>query len=307
MNKPAKITSLASALLLTFALTACGGLDAPAPGSESEDYQELPTAPKPDENAQPGSEEAISETGEYNGQGDPHTIEVDVNGTPTSFQLAEGVSSQLEGLNEGDTIFFEYVQRTIEGSEVPQLEILSLKKAETAGADGGGNSEEETAAERPATETFEMTSEGMPDRRTAELQQGDGYSLYVFDAYTFDAAENKLYLTAYPDYYAQIEKLPSDFNLDELRIEGQKELEEYGEAREYADDQLAEGPMYGARMLLQVSGENGLHDYVVWEPEGENGYVFRLHAPSGEASETFPTPALTSLASIQADSAATGN
>lgn len=235
MNKPTQMANLASALLLTIAMTACGqqtNAPTPEPGDAANTTQEPPVETTPDNATDPvepntPDEEAIPEPGE--------------------------------------------------------------------------DREQAEAPARPTTETFEMMSEGMPDKRTAELQQGDGYSLYTFDAYTFDAGENKLYLTAYPQYYAEIEKLPSDFNLDELRVEGTTELQKYGEVQEYADDQLAEGPMYGARLLLQVSGEDGLHNYIVWEPEGENGYIFRVHAPSGEASETFLTPALTSLSSVRAD------
>ena len=241
MNKPAQMTSLASALLLTIALTACGQANAPTSG----------------------------QTGE-----------------PTNTTQQPNVETTPDNTAEPAE------------SDTPDEEVVT---------ETGEDHEQAEASARPATETFEMMSEGMPDKRTAELQQGDGYSLYAFDAYTFDAGENKLYLTAYPQYYAEIEKLPSDFNLDELRIEGTNELQEYGEVQEYADDQLAEGPMYGARLLLQVSGEDGLHDYVVWEPEGENGYIFRVHAPSGEASETFLTPALTSLSSIQADTVMSEN
>lgn len=237
MNKPAQMTSLVSALLLTIVLTACGQANAPTSGQTEEPAK------------------------------------------PTTQPIVETTPDNAAEPAESDTPDEEAIPETGEDRE-----------------------QTETSA-RPATETFEMMSEGMPDKRTAELQQGDGYSLYAFDAYTFDAGENKLYLTAYPEYYAEIEMLPSDFNLDELKAEGTNELQEYGEVHEYADDQLAEGPMYGARLLLQVSGEDGLHDYVVWEPEGENGYIFRVHAPSGEASETFLTPALTSLSSVQADAA----
>ncbi|NGZ75338.1 hypothetical protein [Saccharibacillus alkalitolerans] len=317
MNKTAKMMSLASALLLTFALTACSTAKAPAPEPgevPANTTQEPPADPAPSEPAKPdeSQHEAVEATGVYNGQADPHTIEVNVDGKPTSFQLSEGAASQLEGLNEGDTISFEYVEHPVEGSGTPQLEIQSLAKADAAssgeagegtGTAGGTETPDETAAsERPATKEISMMSEGMPDKRTAALKQGDGYSLYVFDAYTFDDAKNRLYLTAYPDYYADIEVLPAKVNLDELRKSGEAEFKQYGEVKEYSGDQLAEGPLYGASLLLQVSDEKGVHDYVVWEPGGSNAYVFRVHAPSGEASETFLTPALTSLTSIQADS-----
>ena len=311
MKKSAQMMSLASALLLTFALSACGTAKAPAPEPgdvPANTTQEDPPA-KTTDNEEPGDtqHEVISATGTYNGQGDPHTIEIDMDGKPTSFQLSQTAVSQIEGLSEGDAISFKYVEHPVEGSDTPQLEIQSLEKTADGTSAGAPSDEGETAvSERPATETIEMMSEGAPDKRTGKLQQGDGYSLYVFDAYTFDAAKNKLFLTAYPEYYVEIEPLPSDFNLDELRKEGKEELKKYGEAKEYAGDQLAEGPMYDARLVLQVSSEKGLYEYAVWEPEGENGYIFHIHSPSGEPSETFLTPALTSVKTIKADKASAG-
>lgn len=306
MNKSARMISLASALLLTFALTACSEAEAPAPEPgevPTNTTQEPPAEPAPtdpEKTDEPDHDEhaVISATGEYVGQADPHTIEVDMDGTPTAFQLAEGVDAQLEGLNEGDSISFEYVEHPVEGSEVPQMEIQSLQKADESAA-GEGTSAGAASSDRPATQEFEMMSEGMPDKRTAQLNEDDHYSLYVFDAYTFDPEKNRLALTAYPEYHADIEVLPSNFNVDELRKSGRVELEQYGEVQEYTDDQLFEGPTSGASLFLQVANEEGLHDYVVWESEGGGAYIFRVHAPSGEPSETFLTPALTSLASIE--------
>lgn len=312
MKKSAQMMSLASALLLTFALSACGTAKAPAPEPgdvPANTTQEDPPAQTTDNEEPSDTEhEAISATGTYNGQGDPHTIEIDMDGKPTSFQLSETATSQIEGLGEGDSVSFEYMEHPVDGSDTPQLEIQSIEKTQDGTSAGAPSGEDETAvSERPATETIEMMSEGMPDKREAKLQQGDGYSLYVFDAYTFDAAKNKLFLTAYPEYYVEIEKLPSDFNLDELRKEGIEELKKYGEAKEYSGDQLVEGPMYDASFVLQVSSEKGLYEYAVWEPEGENGYIFHIQSPSGEPSETFLTPALTSVKTIKADKTVSDN
>lgn len=166
-------------------------------------------------------------------------------------------------------------------------------------ADSTESSEDEATAsivERESTKSFDM---GMGDKRTATLNKSNDYSLYVFDGYTLDTANHRLQLTNNPKYYADIEKLSSDFNLDELRTKGIKELAAYGEAKEYKGDQLAEGPMVQASLLLQVSNEKGLYDYIVWEDEqSKDAYIFRVQSPEGKESETFLTPALTSLSSI---------
>ncbi len=305
MNKPVKMMSLASALLLTIALTACGQANAPAsePG-ETATTQEQPAETTPDETTEPAEpdtpdEEVISATGEYNGQGDPHTIEVNLDGTPTSFQLAEGVSSQLEGLNEGDTISFEYVERAVEGSDVPQLEIQSLEKAATSGADGGTSGEGGTASsDRPATETF-VVGDGVSQTLTGELQTGDGYSLYVLDGYALDAATGRMTLTENPDYYAEIEKLPANFNLDELRTEGTTKLEQAGgTVEEYSSDTLVESPMMNASLFLQGSSAEEVQDYIVWEAQDGSAYTFHLVIPENEEGSSFYMEATASLATI---------
>ncbi|MEJ8305036.1 hypothetical protein [Saccharibacillus sacchari] len=306
MNKPAKMMSLASALLLTIALTACGQANAPAPepGDTANTTQEPPVETTPDETTEPAEpdtpdEEVISATGEYNGQADPHTIEVNVDGTPTSFQLAEGVSSQLEGLNEGDTISFEYVERAVEGSDVPQLEIRSLEKAATSGADGGASGDSDAAStDRPATETFTV-GDGESQTLTGELQTGEGYSLYVLDGYALDAATGRVTLTENPDYYAEIEKLPADFNLDELRTEGTAKLEKAGgTVEEFSADTLVESSMMNASLFLQGSSAKDVQDYIVWEAQDGSAYTFHLVIPENEEGSSFYTEVTASLATI---------
>lgn len=310
MNKSAKMASLASALLLTFALTACGQANAPAPEPGDvppNSTQEPPADPAPTEEtdpaepadpADPDGEEVLSATGEYGGQADPHTIEVNVDGTPTSFQLAEGVEAQLDGLNEGDTISFDYVEQTIEGSDVPQLEIRSLHAGGDSTSSGQGTSGAAASTDRPATESF-VVGDGESKTLTGELQDGDGYSLYVLDGYTLDASANRLSLTEDPAYYAEIEKLPADYNVDHLRLQGTAELEKAGgTVKEFDSDTLVESPMMNASLFLQGSGANEMRDYILWEAEDGSGYIFRLVMPENEEGSPFYMEATTSLSTI---------
>lgn len=176
------------------------------------------------------------------------------------------------------------------------------EQVEDTVADSAESSSDEATAsieQRESTQSFDM---GMGDTRKATLKKSNDYSLYVFDGYTLDTATNRLELTNNPKYYAEIEKVSSDFTLDELRNKGIKELTAYGEAKEYKGDQLAEGPMVRANLLLQVSNEKGLYDYIVWEDEqSKDTYIFRVQSPEGKESETFLTPALTSLSSIMSN------
>lgn len=70
------------------------------------------------------SEEDSAETGVYNGQQDPHTIEIETEDGPTAFQLSDDVKKQVESLEIGKKVSFTY---RVEG---PQLIIENIKQKE---------------------------------------------------------------------------------------------------------------------------------------------------------------------------------
>lgn len=71
-----------------------------------------------------GTEGNAEETGIYNGQQDPHTIEIETADGPTAFQLSLEAREQVEQLQEGKKVSYTY---RVEG---PQLIIESIKQAE---------------------------------------------------------------------------------------------------------------------------------------------------------------------------------
>ncbi len=197
------------------------------------------------------------------------------------------------------------------GSESTTTDVEEATEEQPATNDASGSSESSTDAEattpamgeRPATETFELMEEGTLVKRTAKLQQGNGYSMYVFDAFTLNKEKNRLQLTAFPEYYVDIQKLDKKTSIDELRKQGMTALKPYGQPKEYSGDQLYESPMAPAKLYLQISSDKGTYDYIVWEDKTGSQYTFFSHKPQGEASETVTLPTMTSLATIEADSA----
>ncbi len=192
---------------------------------------------------------------------------------------------------------------TTDSSATTENQPATEAAGSTTGMGTDAESTSSASATRPAKETFELMTEGTLEKRTAKLQQGDGYSMYVFDAYTLDKQKSRLQLTAFPQYHVEITKLDSKANIDELRKQGKEALKKYGSAKEYSGDQLYEDPMVGAKLYLQVSSDKGTYDYVVWEAKDGSQYTFLMIMPQGEASETFRLPAVTSLSTIAADSA----
>lgn len=164
-----------------------------------------------------------------------------------------------------------------------------------------GGTEEANETKRPQTESFEMLTADGNQSLEATLQQGGEFSLYVFEKFTFDAAQGRLSLTSNADYYVDIEPLPSGYNLAELETAGKEELEKAGKVSDYSGE-LVEHPLGYAELYLQASGEEGISDYMVWKSEEGNAFLFRLHNPKGEESSDFASPVLVSLSTVQGDS-----
>lgn len=150
---------------------------------------------------------------------------------------------------------------------------------------------------RPQTQSFGEQEGGVPGQE-GTLEQGDGYSLYIFDGYTFDAQTGRLALTADPDYYAEIEPLPSGYDLAALKQQGQTELSAAGKPNDYSGE-LIEHPLRYAELYLQVSGEKATEDYMVWKNEAGEAYLLRMHNPNGELADQFAPWMTVSLSTIE--------
>jgi hypothetical protein len=163
--------------------------------------------------------------------------------------------------------------------------------------------ENEQASEgtRPQNETFDlMTGEGNQSH-TATLHQNEGFSLYVFEKFAFDAAKGRLFLSSNPEYYVDIEALPANYDLTQLKSVGKKELEEFGKVSDFSGE-LVEHPLGSAELYLQTSSDEGINDYIVWQSETGDAFLFRLHNPKGEEASDFAGPVLVSLSTVQSNS-----
>lgn len=68
--------------------------------------------------------EYITETGVYNGQADPHTIEIETAEGPVAFQLSMEARDLIEGLEPGDEVKYEYAE------DGDNREIQTIEKVE---------------------------------------------------------------------------------------------------------------------------------------------------------------------------------
>ncbi|MFD1134649.1 hypothetical protein [Paenibacillus urinalis] len=162
------------------------------------------------------------------------------------------------------------------------------------------SSEQESPEEktREETKSFEMlTSEGN-QLFEGRLQNGEGFSMYVFEKFTFDADTGRLSLTSNPDYYVDIKPLPADYNLEQLEAAAKEDLSEAGKVSDYSGE-LVEHPLGFAELYLQASGVEGISDYMVWTSEQGDAFEFRLHNPKSEEASDFAGPVLVSLSTVQ--------
>ncbi|XEC97228.1 hypothetical protein AB6A23_12125 [Paenibacillus tarimensis] len=159
-------------------------------------------------------------------------------------------------------------------------------------APGNGNAQENGAANLPATKQLELQLESNPETKTAKLAEGNGYSIYVIDIFTFDAAANKLFMNVDKDFYASINKLPSDYNADQLRKEAEDELAELGEVAEETDPLMQD-----TEFFLAATKDDLTRKILVKEIDG-TGYLFTLNVPHREPIEGFGSHALVMLNTI---------
>lgn len=271
MKNTIKISSILLALAIAVAVTACSDKQETAPGTPDRvDEQNNPST-------QPGNAEQVPSvkegTGTYTGQADPHTVEIVVDGKPTAFQLGDGLDQAVADLQEQDPVQFKYEEKAIEGEDtLKQLVLTEIKKSDSvqgageSGEDGtsgkdssssasaGGQSDSGdskssassgSVSKRPAEGKLEVTLEGNDEVRPAKLVQAEGYSLYIPEQFSFDAGKHLLYMNVDHEYSVRIEKLPADFNLDQLESQGKKELKPYGEIKKLGAADLT-GPMKDA-------------------------------------------------------------
>lgn len=301
MRPQRSLPAIAAAAVLMLVLSACGGNHpAEAPGEPSASPSPAPVVstatpiPSPALPPTPSSAaeaQIIQGSGVYIGQIDNHSVEIETEEGPTAFELGVGTEDAPDLLEMDDAVVFAYVEKVV-GSDVTAVQrvLSSLSKAE------GGGSASPAASALPDTQTFKLTLEGVEEEKTAALAAGDGYSLYVFDIFSFDAASGKLAMKVDPGYYAEITRLPSGFKLDALEQEGRTELAATGKVTALSREEQ-ERRMSGIRLYLTAMGSGLTRQIVVKEVDGQ-GYLIKLNIPQREASEGFGPHVYASLDSL---------
>lgn len=152
------------------------------------------------------------------------------------------------------------------------------------------------SAELPATKDFTFNLEGNEEVRTAKLAEGDGYSLYVFEQFSFDAKTNRLTMNVDKNYYVDVQKLPDGYKLDDIKKEAESELGKAGKVQSLEGSDVS--PMLGSTAFVLKVGSDKLTQEIIVKETGGAGFLFKVHMPQGEPSEGFGPLASASIGSV---------
>ncbi|MGK9251314.1 hypothetical protein [Paenibacillus humicus] len=294
MKRKSKTFALSSAVLMLM-LAGCGagnsegaagGEASPAP--EASPVVSASASPTPAPSAEPSVAPTAAplpeqaehrKYGLYNGAADPHTVEIQSDGQPQSYQLGEGVGT--EGIDEGSEVFFIYKEQPVEGdASVKQLVLTKLAKAKT----------------------FKLSVQNVPTEKPAALMQGKGFGLYVFSALDFDP-ENGTLSFGDPaqgnNLQASIAPLPSGFNTEDLKEEARKEFKD-ADLADVPKEKRPE-PFRDAALFLEGSSDEHIKQFIVKEYGGQ-GFVFKVSTNETEDGGIFSDYVYTSLDSLERSS-----
>ncbi len=175
----------------------------------------------------------------------------------------------------------------------PQKELGEERKYEE------GNKEDTKTGDEvdlPQSKTFRLNLEGMTEQREASLVSGDGYSFYMFDFFSFDRATNKLSMNIDANFYVEITKFSSDYDLVSLRNQAEEELSQHGEVTELIGEEI--NIMIRDADLFLLSSAHGITKQIMIKEVDGIGYKFTMNMPHTEPMEGFGPHALTSIQSI---------
>ncbi|WP_025715794.1 hypothetical protein [Paenibacillus sp. 1-18] len=300
MKKRNTFSFILLTVVAVLALSACG--TKPQTNNTAPQGTDQPQTQQPQVKPEPVAKPEVKQgTGVYSGAADPHTVEIEINGEAQSFQLADGLDTVVAGLKEGDAVTFEYSEQAVEDDATAQQLILTKIQKTEAATDGNqnGSSGQQVGGERSKTQAFELTLEGKKETQTATLAQGEGYSLYVFDPMSLFPDQNRVALAVDDNYYAEMTKLPSDFNLDELQKKGEQGLASIGKVKKLDKADVPQA-LTSSRLFLQASGSKVIRQYIVVENK-TGGFIVKVNIPRGESAEGFESFIYTSLESLQAN------
>ncbi|MCM3129108.1 hypothetical protein ACFQ3J_08300 [Paenibacillus provencensis] len=279
-------------LLLTFAIAGCAQTNEADPVPEPGVDQGIVEPNEPEV-------EVKEAKGTLTGLADPHTVEIVIDGEPTAFQLGEGMQAAIAEVGENSVLEFKYEERPIEGEDTLQQRVLIEIISSAQGSEGPDTAEPKTPGdERPSVTEVELQLEGMTEQKEAELvKAADGYSLYVFDIFTFNPETGVLSMDVDPSYEVKIGQQSGDTELAQLKEEGMTKLSAFGAVEELEHDSIHDASLF-LKVREEATGDS--YEYIVKDMDG-TWFIYEVAIPQGEPTEGFKPHAYASINTIELD------
>lgn len=250
---------------------------------------------------EPNEPEAVIKEarGTLTGLADPHTAEIVIDGEPTAFQLGEGMQDAIAEVEENSVLEFRYEERPIEGQDsLKQLVLIEIISSAQASEGPEGIDSESPGDGRPAVTEIELQLEGTTEQKEAELVKATaGYSLYVFDIFSFNPETGVLSMDVDPGYEVKIAQENGDTELAQLKEEGMTRLSKYGTVEEQDSDSIDKASLF---LKVREEATGNSYEYIIKDVEG-TWFIYEVSIPQGEATEGFKPHAYASLNTIELD------
>lgn len=205
--------------------------------------------------------------------------------------LLAGLAAALTACNDGDT------SNTGEEPAAPPAAETPAPSNETGGntppadstpAEGNGA---ETAP-MPENKELEVVIEGMPEKVPAVLTKSDqGYAFYLMERFVFTPEEpgkDMIFHETFPDYYARVEVLPADADLEDLKQNARDTLNVVGNVEEMKGEQISDPTIRENALFFYHANNDEVSRNILVEKKNGALLRFTLNFPIGEASEGIP-------------------
>lgn len=126
-NKTAMVMSVA-VLTLVLMGTACNNNNNTDPSPSSSVTASPSTSPVTEVPSPSASSEFHTATGEYGGQIDPHSIEINTDAGPIAYQISPEIGEKVSSWEPGTSVKYQFTEETldVDGKKIIQFTIQSI-------------------------------------------------------------------------------------------------------------------------------------------------------------------------------------
>ena len=216
-------------------------------------------------NAQESQQETVKEmSATYLGKVDNIHVKLEMDGTKKLVEIAPTLGTMFEGIQLNDYITFQY-----KTDRSNAMTITALKEwRKSIGA-------EESNGEKDDTETIDNQKENE-----------NTYTIQTISGYTFESKEkdtSRIYRNDNPSFYADIERMDADANIQKQRWQAASELKPVGPLKEIKETNLVGGNQQ-VKFIFEAKNNDTTERIAVIETDGSL-FKFTVTIPNEDGSD----------------------